>query len=229
MPRLGAAVAVVGRGAGREQVLVLPRARALPGGAWQGLRLGGVAALLEAVTSHGQFRSRAEVESDREWQQIIPHLIVREGPRVLTMRRLRKGSERRLRGQVTLGVGGHVNQGDGDPGSAWLRGCAREWSEEVVCGKELTARGVGLLKDEAGPVGQVHLGVLLLVEAEGAEVTVRERDKLEGRMVPLEELGVYYLEMETWSQFVYDALLQGLLEGASGPGLALPPSPPLVG
>lgn len=213
-------MAVAG-GPGRELVLVVPRQRALPQGSWNGLRLGGVAELLLVLADCGEFRPRREVESQPEWQQVIPHLVVRDGDRVLTMRRLRAGSEPRLRGQVTLGVGGHINAEDGDPAEAWLAGSQREWREEVVCERELTGRAVGLLKDDAGAVGQVHLGVLILVDAQGAAVGVRERDKLEGRLAPVDELGVYYLEMETWSQFVYDALLRGAL-GSDGEGIPMP-------
>lgn len=198
----------------------------MPQGSWHGLMLGGVAELLQVIEDWGEFRPRSSVEVEPEWQQVIPHLVVRDGSRILTMRRLRAGSERRLRGQVTLGVGGHINAGDGDRGVAWRVGCLREWGEEVVCNQELTGRAVGLLKDDAGAVGQVHLGVLILVDAGTAAVEVRERDKLEGRMAPVDELGVYYLEMETWSQFVYDALLQGGLDGDSeGLLITLPRSP----
>jgi len=220
MPATGASASAVAREAGRELVLVVPRERALPQGSWYGLQQGGVGQLLQVIQQWGEFRPRSEVEAQPEWQQVIPHLVVRDGPRILTMRRLRAGSEPRLRGQVTLGVGGHINAGDGEPSSAWLAGCLREWDEEVVCDRALPGRAVGLLKDDAGAVGQVHLGVLILVDAAGAEVEVRERDKLEGRMAPVDELGVYYLEMETWSQFVYDAQLRGELDGV-GAGLPM--------
>jgi len=215
----------VARGAGRELVLVVPRERALAQGSWHGLKLGGVSELLQLIEECGEFRPRSEVEAQPDWQQLIPHLVVRDGTKILTMRRLRAGSEPRLRGQVTLGVGGHINAGDGAPRSAWGAGCRREWGEEVVCDRELMAQAVGLLKDDAGAVGQVHLGVLILVDATTAAVEVRERDKLEGRMAPIDQLGVYYLEMETWSQFVYDALLQGSLDGAvEGLPMTLPRS-----
>lgn len=222
----GTSASARSRGAGRELVLVVPRDRALPQGARHGLQPGGVEELLEVIAHWGEFRPRSEVEAQPEWQQVIPHLVVRDGTRMLTMRRLRAGSEPRLRGQVTLGVGGHINAGDGAPAEAWLAGCLREWREEVVCNRVVTGRAVGLLKDDAGAVGQVHLGVLILVDAEGAVVEVRERDKLEGRMALVDELGVYYLEMETWSQFVYDALLRGDLD-RTGDGLVmtLPGSP----
>lgn len=216
----------VARGAGREEVLVVPRERALGTGSWHGLRLGGVDELLRVVAAWGEFRPRSEVEHQPEWQQVIPHLVVRDGSRMLTMRRLRAGSERRLRGQVTLGIGGHINASDGAAESAWITGCHREWREEVVCDQELTGRAVGLLKDDAGEVGRVHLGVLILVDAGGAAVEVREREKLEGRMAEVDELRAYYLEMETWSQFVYDELLRGgLSEAALGIRMTLPRSP----
>jgi predicted NUDIX family phosphoesterase len=216
----------VPRGAGRELVLVVPRGRALGRGFWHGLRLGGVDELLRVVAQWGEFRPRSEVEHQPEWQQVIPHLVVRDGARILTMRRLRAGSERRLRGQVTLGIGGHINASDGGRETAWIAGCHREWREEVVCDQELSGRAVGLLKDDVGEVGRVHLGVLIVVDAAVAAVEVRERDKLEGRMAQIDELAVYYLEMETWSQFVYDELLRGGLgDSALGIPMTLPRSP----
>ncbi|MFZ0994837.1 MAG: hypothetical protein WAO09_02485 [Candidatus Dormiibacterota bacterium] len=230
MSASAASTLAVARGAGRELVLVVPRQRALENGPWHGLRLGGVDELLRLVAECGEFRPRSEVEHQPEWQQVIPHLVVREGSRILTMRRLRAGSERRLRGQVTLGIGGHINSSDGAPETAWVTGCHREWREEVICDEELSGRAVGLLKDDAGEVGRVHLGVLILVDAAAAVVEIRERDKLEGRMALADELAMYYLEMETWSQFVYDELLRGGL-GDAAPGLpmTLPRSPSAPG
>jgi predicted NUDIX family phosphoesterase len=226
MAASAASTLAVARGAGRELVLVVPRQRALASGSWHGLRLGGVADLLRVIRDWGEFRPRSEVEHQPEWQQVIPHLVVRDGLRILTMRRLRAGSERRLRGQVTLGIGGHINSSDGGRETAWMTGCHREWREEVICDNELSGRAVGLLKDDAGEVGRVHLGVLILVDAASSLVAIRERDKLEGRMALADELAMYYLEMETWSQFVYDELLRGgLSDAALGLPITLPRSP----
>ncbi|MHB1575339.1 MAG: hypothetical protein ACYCX9_02330 [Candidatus Dormibacteria bacterium] len=211
--------AAVARIPGREQVLVVPRSRAMPDGSWHGLRRGGVGRLLQGISAWGEFRPRSEVESAPEWQQVIPHMVVLGDGGVLVMRRLRGGSERRLRGQVTLGVGGHINAGDGSPPLAWSAGCQREWTEEVVCDRDLIGRPVGLLKDDAGAVGQVHLGVLIVVSAGSAQLALREDHKLEGGMEPLAQLGSYYLEMETWSQFAYDALLLDDLKRADDEGL----------
>ncbi|MHB1527152.1 MAG: hypothetical protein ACYCZN_12905 [Candidatus Dormibacteria bacterium] len=230
MPSSAASTLAVPRLAGRELVLVVPRALALSGGSWHGLRRGGVPQLLRSIRSAGEFRPRSEVESLPEWQQIIPHLVVRSDHRVLAMRRLQAGSERRLRGQVTIGVGGHINAADGHLDQALALGAQREWAEEVVCDRDLVGRAVGLIKDDAGAVGQVHLGVLIMVDAGPARVEVRERDKLEGRMTALGDLGIFYLEMETWSQFVYDAILAGELEEGAVDDLEinLPAAQPLA-
>ncbi len=222
-----ASASPVGVLAGREEVLVLPREVALGPAPWHGIRLEGVSEVLASIPRHGRFLPRAEVEHDERWQQVIPHLVVSSGQKVLAMRRLGRGSERRLRGQVTLGVGGHINAADGPLEVAFVNGCLREWAEEVASPAPATGRLLGLIKDGAGEVGRVHLGVLVMVTAGAAGVTVREEDKLEGRLLAVPELEVLYLEMETWSQFVYDRLLRGAADPVPAPGLeiTLPASP----
>ena len=222
-----ASASPVGVVAGREEVLVLPREVALGPVPWHGIRLERVSEVLAAIPRHGRFLPRAEVEGDDRWQQVIPHLVVSCGQTVLAMRRLGRGSERRLRGQVTLGVGGHINAEDGPLEGAFLRGCLREWAEEVVSPAPAKGRLVGLIKDGAGEVGRVHLGVLVMVTAGAEGVTVREEEKLEGRLLAVSELEVLYLEMETWSQFVYDRLLRGVAGPVpvTGPEITLPASP----
>jgi predicted NUDIX family phosphoesterase len=89
-------------------------------------------------------------------------------------------------------------------------GLRREWAEEIVCPAPATARLVALLNDDTTPVSRVHLGLVFLVEpAEGAVASVREVDKLEGEVLSLEAMRRHYLNMESWSQLVYDDLVAG--------------------
>ena len=107
-----------------------------------------------------------------------------------------------------------------------LRDAIASGARKSSASRSSAAGRSGCPSDDAGEVGRVHLGVLILVDPGTAEVTVRERDKLEGRMAEVDELRAYYLEMETWSQFVYDALLRGgLSDAALGIGMTLPRSP----
>jgi predicted NUDIX family phosphoesterase len=63
-------------------------------------------------------------------------------------------------------------------------------------------RIVGLLNDESNPVGQVHLGVVHLVELETEEVSSREDALTDLSWATVEELnGPLFERLETWSQF----------------------------
>ena len=62
-------------------MLGLPR-DVVPGGlAWRGIRAPGTAEVLAAVAARGEYRVRAEVEDDPSFQQLIPYVVVRDGPR----------------------------------------------------------------------------------------------------------------------------------------------------
>jgi predicted NUDIX family phosphoesterase len=52
----------------------------------------------------------------------------------------------------------------------------------------------------------VHLGVVFLVDGDTPNIRIRETDKLAGELLTLEEMRMFYLAMESWSQIVYDRL-----------------------
>jgi predicted NUDIX family phosphoesterase len=185
-----------------EHVLVVPRASVIRGDGWSGLRSDGLAAVLATVDALGEYRPRAAVEVDPGWKQIIPYLVLRDGARWFLMRRTRAGGDARLHDRWSIGVGGHLNPGDGGIDGGLLR----EWREELVAGFEPEFQPVGLLNDDSNPVGQVHIGVVFVADAAGRPVTVRETDKLEGAFV--DEPGVDAVRdgLETWSRLVFDAL-----------------------
>ena len=152
---------------------------------------------------------RAAVEDDPGFQQIIPYVVFRHRDRYLLTHRLRASSERRLRKQYSLGVGGHINPGDLEGGDPIQDGLKREWEEEVIYQGSFEAKLLGLLNDESSPVSKVHLGVVFLVDGDSPDIAIRETTKLAGELLTLEEMRIYYLGMESWSQMVYDRLLKG--------------------
>src|SRR5882762_9048993 len=173
-----------------EQVLVIPRDR-VPGGCdFTGIRAADEAALgqlREAVLAHGAFMDRPTAEESPAHKQLIPYVVVRDGPLVFLMERTVAGGDARLHGKASIGVGGHLNPVD-DGEDPLTDGLRREWSEELVTDWEPEFRLVGLLNDDSNPVGSVHLGVVFVVEADGRPITVRERDKLTATMAGPEEL-----------------------------------------
>ncbi len=191
-----------------EQVLVLPR-EAVPGDCdFSGVRtLGpdGLAGVAAAVRAAGRFLDRLTAEASPAFKQLIPYVVLRDGDRIFLMERSAAGGDPRLHHRASIGVGGHLNPGDGD--DPLRDGLRREWDEELVADWEPEFRLVGFLNDDSNPVGQVHLGVLFEVEAAGRPVSVRETDKLRGRFVDADELRAAWPRMETWSQLVAAHLL----------------------
>jgi len=192
-----------------EQVLCVKREDIFPDGAWHGFVADRLDRHQAVIREHHFFMPRAEVENDPAYQQIIPYVVFRHGDRYLLTHRLRASSERRLRKQYSLGVGGHINPGDLSGGDPINDGLKREWEEEVEYRGRFEARLLGLLNDESSPVSKVHLGVVFLVDGDTPDIAIRETDKLAGELLTLDEMRIYYLGMESWSQMVYDRLTAG--------------------
>jgi predicted NUDIX family phosphoesterase len=197
--------------AASEQVLCVKREDIFPDGAWHGFVSDGLERHQQVIREKHFFMTRAKVEDDPSYQQIIPYVVFRHGDHYFLTHRLRASSEKRLRKQYSLGVGGHINPGDLDAGDPIQDGLKREWEEEVVYDGAFEARLIGLLNDESAPVSKVHLGVVFLVDGDTPNIAIRETDKLAGELLTLEEMRIYYLEMESWSQMVYDRLARGEL------------------
>jgi predicted NUDIX family phosphoesterase len=197
--------------AASEQVLCVKREDIFPDGAWHGFVSAGLERHQAVIREHHFFMARAKVEDDPTFQQIIPYVVFRHGDLYFLTHRLRASSEKRLRKQYSLGVGGHINPSDLGAGDPIQDGLKREWEEEVIYDGSFEAKLIGLLNDESSPVSKVHLGVVFLVDGDSPKIAIRETDKLAGELLTLEEMRIYYLGMESWSQMVYDRLARGEL------------------
>jgi predicted NUDIX family phosphoesterase len=185
-----------------EQVLVVPRDSVIPGDGWLGVRTDGLDVALAAVARDGFFMRRGDAEDDPGHKQVIPYLVLRDGERWFLMRRTKAGGDARLHDLWSIGVGGHLNPGDGDIAG----GLRREWHEELVADFEPEYVPVGLLNDDTTPVGAVHLGIVFAADAGGRDVRIRETDKLDGAFATTDETRAVRESMETWSRLVFDTL-----------------------
>lgn len=185
-----------------EEILVVPRHLLLPRPLHGFVRQDADAFRLR-VLSYGEFRLRSEMEHDPSMKQIIPYLIVRHDSHVFTFERSRAGGESRLHGKYSLGVGGHINREDVE-GAADIvdAGLRRELLEELVIRGNWRVRLVGVLNDDTTGVGQVHFGMVHVVDVETPNVAVRESKTLSGRLLSTSELRAIRDHMETWSQLI---------------------------
>jgi predicted NUDIX family phosphoesterase len=185
-----------------EQVLVVPREALVPGDGWLGIRKTDLADALALVASEGRFMRRGDAEEDPSFKQVIPYLVLRDGERWFLMRRTTGGGDARLHNLWSIGVGGHLNPGDGDVDG----GLRREWHEEVAADFVPVFTPLGLLNDDTTAVGRVHIGFVFTADAAGRDVAIRETDKLEGAFAPTDRVAEVRDGLETWSRLAFDAL-----------------------
>jgi len=133
---------------------------------------------------------------------VIPYLVLRDGPRYFLMRRTQAGGDARLHDRWSIGVGGHLNPGDGDLAG----GLRREWREELVADFEPEFELIGLLNDDTTEVGSVHVGAVYIADAGGRAVTIRETEKLSGAFAAPAFVREGIDRMETWSALVFERL-----------------------
>ena len=185
---------------GDEWVFVMPREALPDAAAWHGLRTDGLDAFVETMERDGRYEPRSRVEQDPAFKQIIPYLVLRDGPRYFLMQRTTAGGDVRLHGRYSIGVGGHLNPGD----HGLLGGLSREWAEELRADFVPEFRLVALLNDDTTAVGAVHLGAAYVADAAGRSVAVRESTKLAGSFAEPGEVTAVRDRLETWSAFVFD-------------------------
>jgi predicted NUDIX family phosphoesterase len=185
-----------------ERVFVVPRAAVVDDAGWYGLRTDGLEAFVAALERDGRYEPRNTMEHDPAFKQVIPYLVLRDVERYFLMRRTTAGGDARLHGRYSIGVGGHLNPGDGD----LLGGLHREWDEELVADFIPAFRLVALLNDDTTEVGAVHLGAVYLAEASGRPVAIRETHKLSGSFVSPVDVEAIADGLETWSQLTFEFL-----------------------
>jgi predicted NUDIX family phosphoesterase len=195
-----------------ERVLVVPSAELDRLGRFQGFSAE-VERYLSALLVPGlmEYRPRSQVEEDPSFKQIIPYVVFRAGDTVFCYTRGQSQGEARLHRLRSLGVGGHVSEEDAGGGKSWAAyevAMRRELDEEVVLDSPGQMHQVGLINDDATPVGRVHLGIVHLFELERPAVAPREEGLAEARFLTMATIGSLRDEFETWSQICIDSFLR---------------------
>ena len=185
-----------------EHVLVVPRTLLEKAGIFQGLqyKMEGYSDIL-TDPKHHSFRRRKEVETDPAWKQIIPYAILKCKDEVFVYRRGKFKGEKRLYGNYSLGVGGHISISDANLlGITYEEGLLREVNEEVTIGSAYTKRLAALLNDDSNDVGKVHLGVVHVFDLERPAITSNEPSLVETCFMKPEELRAKIDQFENWSK-----------------------------
>lgn len=188
-----------------ENVLVIPTSRIKAICDFQGFSS---CEKLKAIIDSPEltYLPRSQAENNPEYKQLIPYIIFasdvegdkKDEYKVLLYFRGKAGGEKRLEAKASLGFGGHVNSQD----ASYLAGAAREIDEELqnvtFSEKELADSIIGFVNDDSNAVGQVHIGIVHLLNITPA-IPVYPKDPAVELPVWVTYYKLPYYNLESWS------------------------------
>lgn len=159
---------------------------------------------------HYEVKRRGDMEENPQYKQLVSYcLLVNENDEVLVYERLSGGGETRLHGNMSIGVGGHMNDVEDatDINAQLSENAYRELEEEVGLKSDDASdvEIIGLINDDSNEVGQVHVGVVFKVVVKGDLISAVETDTLKIKWQDpkaFSDLSAY----ETWSALIIDEL-----------------------
>lgn len=163
---------------------------------------------------------REALESDETHRQLLPYIVLTKNfdgvTKYFAYRRGKGIGESRLQGNVSIGIGGHIDMADVqhagsilDPMRTIISSIQRELNEEVLFNSnsgediDLSFSSLGALVDNSNAVGRVHLGLVFHAHlGENGDATCAEEE--------LETLGWFTgaelldsgLPLENWTQIL---------------------------
>lgn len=177
------------------------------------------------VMSTATFVPRWMAEKDATILQLIPYVILTNPDKKMFSYQRRGGGEGRLEGKHSIGIGGHVNDGDKRKGNmppnnkdgiGWAtveQGAMREILEEVDLSPRHIRENITFVGtiytpvtsdadlSQPGPtVGQVHLGIVYALPIPGYELRVKEEDNMINHKFIYDPVDLS--KYERWSQLV---------------------------
>jgi predicted NUDIX family phosphoesterase len=201
-----------------ERVLVFPRATLDALGAFQGICADWrryLEVILDKNANH--FIERYRAEEDESLKQIIPYVLFVSGDAVFSYVRGKAAGEKRLVGNRSIGIGGHINpadeqllfraSGSSSDMASYLEAVRREIAEEVIVDGPFDPAIAAVLNDDSNPVGRVHFSVVHVCEVRPDAVRKREAQITDSGFLPIAELrGARRDELETWSAIAIELL-----------------------
>lgn len=160
------------------------------------------------------FREREEAETNFQFKQVVPYILVRYKNQYLVSQRTIKQQETRLHNLFSIGQGGHVTDQDFIAGTSLdasdplLAGLMRELREEFVLGPEYGCNCIGLINDNSNEVGKVHLGLVYELRVSTPLLEVAEKGKHIAQWMDGIAVRACYAKMENWSKIVVDHVIR---------------------
>jgi predicted NUDIX family phosphoesterase len=160
---------------------------------------------------------RPFLETYPAYRQLLPYVVVKDGDKYFNYRRAASGGEARLHGNMSMGIGGHVDAEDivlNDDGAVDVIetikcSMGREIYEEIAA--NLDTDGVlsviGVIRAFDNDVDLHHFAVVCLFDITGSDTLLMFEETLgEPSFNTLEETMNNPVEKETWTRLVLEYL-----------------------
>lgn len=166
-----------------------------------------------------EFQLRNAVENDPDFKQLIPYILMlnRQGQLAFYQR---SGSEKRLDGCFSVGIGGHVRDDDFDNSVfSWEamqeKALRRELEEELPAfAAPASPDFLGLINEEITRVGHSHLGLVYLFrDIDSENLVVGEELRALQWMEPELLFSKSGHSFEIWSELAFELLKNQLFAG----------------
>jgi len=201
-----------------ERVLCFERKLLEDLGVFQGLSLE-VEKYLPVVTAASSltYLNRSDAEQDKRYKQLIPYILLISDGRILRYRRGKGGQETRLHGLYSVGIGGHISEEDHGLFSSdrgYQDGMRRELMEEVAL-DEVKEAVVAVINDDSTEVGQVHFGVVHVMQVATENVAGRRSGIVAPEFIPIADAVRDVAGYESWSCFCLENMAVLLAKAAA--------------
>ena len=191
-----------------EHVLVFPTDLLNRLGDFQGLSFD-VQKYLDVILDpkNHKYMKRKEAETDFRYKQLIPYVILHHEDKIFTYRRGKLLAEKRLMGNCSIGIGGHISVNDPTLfGTTYKEGLQREVNEEIIIETTYKEKVGGLINDNSNEVGRVHFGIIHVFSLEKPLIKPREKSINETGFSSKEDLKKNIDEYENWSKICIEGL-----------------------
>lgn len=119
-----------------------------------------ISEVLDAIARCGRYFGRDWAEYTESVKQIVAYGMIRNGTRILCLRRAKKSNRKALRLRYTVLIGGHVDSAEMNEEEPVVSCLIRELDEELGIKEFDEIRLIGVVVDTETVVGRLHLGLI---------------------------------------------------------------------
>ena len=196
-----------------KQILVIDRKTLFGNSGFQGFSDAARLDYYSRIRENYTYKRRGDVEENPDYKQPIAYVMIINPDERKVFAYQRAGDENyhenRLRGKWSWGIGGHIDKVDSEDGDPVMTSLKRELQEEVGLVQYDHPNLVGYINDDLTQVGQVHFGLLFVIETT-EPINAMDAEISWGGFVDLQELKKIKdapdTSVESWSEISFTAL-----------------------